>query len=100
MELAEIREEVLTILREHDDRWWMSYSIWYRLSDVARTALEAEYGTAIGKGGGHPHGPISHISKVLYHTDGVEREHLETRSVSVRGREASGARTAIFRWVG
>lgn len=100
MELDEIREELLTILREHGDRWWMSYSLRHRLSNVARTALAAEYGTAIGKGGGHPHGPISHISTLLYHTDGVKHTYLETRGVSVRGREASGDRTAIFRWVG
>ncbi len=104
MELDEIREEWLTILREHGDRWWMSYSLWFRLSDVARRVLEAGHGTAIGKGGGHPYGPISHISKLLYHTDGVEREHLETRGVSAHNEteeiEASGERTAIFRWVG
>lgn len=100
MELDEIREELLTILREHRDRWWMSYSLWFGLSDVARRALEADHGTAIGKDGGHPYGPISHISRLLYYTDEVDREYLETRGVSVRGREASGDRTAIFRWVG
>ncbi len=100
MESDEIREELLTILREYDDRWWMSYSLWFRLSDVARRALEADHGTAIGKDGGHSYGPIPHISKLLYNTDGVKCKHLETRGVSVRGTEASGDRTAIFRWVG
>ena len=99
-----VREELLEILRNNRGRWWLSLSLWPRLSDAARAYLENRCGTAKGKRGGHRYGPITRISQWLAVEAragrGVERDYLDTRGLGVGKYKASGRLSAIFRWIG
>jgi hypothetical protein len=99
-----VRAELLEILRNGRGRWWLSLSLWPRLSNSARAYLEKRWGTAKGKRGGHRHGPITRISQRLAAEarsgTSIERDYLDTRGLWVREYEASGSQSAIFRWIG
>lgn len=99
----QVLNHLLQILRRGHNRWWLSYSLWPHLTDEEQAHLEQVSGTARGKRGGHPDGPIRRISLMLRRQavrDRVARDYLETRGVWVDDMEVSGRRTAIFRWVG
>ena len=96
----EIRTALLNILSENPRNYWLSYSLWIEMGRRWPNLTEyllAQYGPAIGKHGNDRYGPISHISKLLATTPGVERADLRTKGLTVDGIVASGEFLAIFR---
>ena len=78
-----VREELLRILRDQRDRWWLPYSLWKSLSDEARASLEREHGNAVGVAKGWP-GALSGVD--AHRAGGAEdacqrEEFIEGRSV-------------------
>lgn len=99
----QVLEHLLQILRRGHNRWWLSYSLWPLLTGEEQDHLGRVSGTARGKRGGHPDGPIRRISLMLRRgvvRERVARDYLDTRRMWVGDMEVSGDRTAIFRWVG
>lgn len=104
MELHELRPELLEILREQPDRWWPSYSLWFRLQErfpEQASLLSNEYEGRIGDGGGGPggnYGMVSHISHSLNQVpEQVEKAFLHTKGLRFRNVRASDTVVAMFR---
>lgn len=97
----EIVAELLTILREHPNRYFTSYYLWYRLGrdhEPLARLLEATYGDAVGEGGGAPYGPATYLSQMLGHRDDVDRQFLHADGLEVHGIPASYDEIGLFRW--
>jgi hypothetical protein len=78
----------------------MAYQIWTLLQEEGNpicAALETEYGTAVGKGGGVNVGPAQRIGVALEASDQIETYHLDVRRLSLPGIQPSGTSCGIFR---
>jgi len=78
----------------------MAYQIWTLLQEEGNPicqSLEAEYGTAVGKGGGENVGPAQRIGVALEASEQIETYHLDVRRLSLPGIQPSGASCGIFR---
>lgn len=99
--LTWLRPPVEAVLQERPDEFWMSYQVWERLQVVDRVAanrLVAEYGPAVGSGGGAHVGPAWAISQCLGRWDSVEERYLNAQGLRVGRVQASASdRVAIFR---
>ncbi len=78
----------------------IAYQIWLLLQDEGNPicqALENEYGTAVGKGGGANVGPAQRIGIALESSDRIETYHLAVKHLSLPGIEPSGSSCGLFR---
>ncbi len=78
----------------------IAYQIWLLLQEEKNPicqALENEYGTAVGKGGGANVGPAQRIGIALESSDRIETYHLAVRHLSLPGIEPSGTSCGLFR---
>ena len=78
----------------------IAYQIWLLLQEEGNPicqALENEYGTAVGKGGGANVGPAQRIGVALEASDRIETYHLAVRHLSLPGIEPSGTSCGLFR---
>lgn len=77
-----------------------AYQIWILLQEKGNPicqALEQEYGTAVGKGGGDHVGPAQRIGVALESSDRIETYHLDVRRLSLPGIQPSGSSCGLFR---
>ena len=77
-----------------------AYQIWILLREEGNPicqALEDEYGTAVGKGGGENVGPAQRIGVALESSDQIETYHLDVRRLSLPGIQPSGSSCGLFR---
>jgi hypothetical protein len=77
-----------------------AYQIWILLQEEGNPicqALENEYGTAVGKGGGENVGPAQRIGVALESSDRIETYHLDVRRLSLPGIKPSGSSCGLFR---
>jgi hypothetical protein len=78
----------------------IAYQIWLLLQEEDHPicqALENEYGTAVGKGGGANVGPAQRIGVALEASDQIETYHLDVRRLHLPGIEPSGQSCGLFR---
>jgi hypothetical protein len=78
----------------------IAYQIWLLLQEEGNPicqALENEYGTAVGKGGGANVGPAQRIGIALESSDRIETYHLAVKHLSLPGIEPSGSSCGLFR---
>ncbi|MCK4792297.1 MAG: hypothetical protein KAV87_51685 [Desulfobacteraceae bacterium] len=106
----EIVEACVPILQNsrHEDPNEMcfltSYQIWLILREQRpdiRERIEADEGTALGRGGGSHRGPAKRIGDALSRSDEIETRYFDTRHIIFRsnGEEfaASGPSCGLFR---
>ena len=76
-----------------------AYQIWHFLKEEGNPlcqALENDYGTAVGKGGGAPVGPAQRIAQALGRSDHVRTYYLDTRDIIIADIKPSGLRCGLF----
>lgn len=102
MRLTELRPQLIAILEERPQEFWLAYSVWQRL--LRRFPQEAErlarrYGghAAIGRGGGVHFGPASYIARSLASHRQVEVRRLHASGLNVGTIRASSRSPAVFR---
>lgn len=103
MRLDQLHPQLIAILQEHPDRFWLAYTVWLRLTErfpdhAARLAAAYGGSDAVGQGGNVQFGPASYIARSL----AADREHVETgylntAGLSVGGISASCERLGIYR---
>ncbi len=85
---------------KHERVFLIAYQIWLLLREEGNPiceALENEYGTAVGKGGGENVGPAQRIGAALEGSDQIETYHLDVRRLSLPGIQPSGSSCGLFR---
>jgi hypothetical protein len=106
MRLDEIRPQLVSILQERPDEFWLAYTVWLRLNErfpeqAARIA--AEYGgfEAVGEGGDVQFGPASYIAQSLRRFEPqVEVRRLFAKGLSVGEIKTSYEWLSVYRWCG
>jgi len=104
MQLETFRQELIDVIREHEDRYWTGYAIWahfQRRFPQSADELTRQYTDGVGRGGDTNFGPVSYIAQSLGRVPNlVDRQWLHAKGLAVNGREASGDSVAVFRWRG
>jgi len=101
--LEHIRQPLGEILQEDRQCYWLCYQILHRLGDrypdVLR-ALEDEYGSGYGRGGGAHYRPDSAIAACLQDwPEHIDVQYLLGRNLQIANIVATGERMGIYRWV-
>ncbi len=77
-----------------------AYQMWILLQERGNPicqALESEYGTAVGRGGGENVGPAQRIADALGHSSRIETHYLDTRRINFGQIPPSGPDCGLFR---
>ena len=98
MELNELRPQLVEILQERPDEFWLAYSVWLRLREhfpEQAERLATEYGgeNTVGEGGDVQYSPASYIAQSLAD---YQVGRLYARGLSVGGIRASYEWLAVF----
>lgn len=99
--IERLAQNLVGILRENADVWFLPHVLFRRLSNDPKVLLEQQHGTAKGKHrefGGPRYGPITRISQILAAEPDVEVGYLVSDRLWIGEIEISGNPTAIFRW--
>jgi len=76
------------------------YQIWPILQEEGNPICQTitnKCGTAVGRDGGAPVGPVQRIAQALGHSDLIETHYLDTRRITIAGVRPSGSSCGLFR---
>jgi len=99
-----VRQELIDVIREHEDRYWTGYAIWAHLKqrfpqaaeDIARASRERA-----SHGAGADFCAVSLITQNLTRaTNLVDKQWVHTQGLTPDGRDAGRECVAVFRYRG